>query len=335
MASKPVVAILLPKSTQQQVFSETTVARLNERFDARWPKCEGKLPDDEAAGLLAEAEACMTGWSSPNVGGPLLAKAPKLRLLAHSAGTVKPYVSDELWKRGIVVTSAAAGIAVDVAHYTIGLMSIGRKNIMEISPQVNAGAWRDYQSYRRPESLRRSVVGIIAASHVGRNVLNLLKHFDVTVLLYDPFCSEEKARELGAAKVELDDLFRRSDIVSVHAPSIPETRHMVNAQRLALLKNGAVLINTSRGTLIDEAALVSALKKKRIWAFLDVTDSEPPAPNSPLYNCPNLTLSPHLAGSCGEVRKVLGEMALEELDRFFKSEKPMYPVTQEMLERIG
>lgn len=335
MPSKPVVAVLVPQGVQKEVLSAETIARLNARFDVRWPVAEGKIPADEAARLCADAVACMTGWGSPCLDAALLAQAPKLGLLAHSAGSVKPFVSDELWKRGIVVTSAAAGIAVDVAHYALGLMIVGRKNVMELAPQTAAGQWRNHKVFRKADDLRDCTVGIIAASHVGRNVMRLLQAFEVKILLTDPFVSAEKASEFGAEKVELDELCKRSDIVSVHAPSVPETRHMLNAARLASMKDGATLINTSRGSLIDETALVAELQKRRIWAFLDVTDPEPPPQGSPLYGCPNLTLTPHIAGSIGRGRLRLGGLAADEIERFASGEKPKYIVTQEMLKFIG
>ncbi|MBI3828140.1 MAG: hydroxyacid dehydrogenase [Planctomycetes bacterium] len=336
MPAKPTVAILVTESTQHEVLNAETVARINARFDARWPKKTEKIADAESVELLRDAQACMTGWGSPQLSAEILAKAPKLKLLAHSAGSVKPFVSDELWKRGIVVTSAAAGIAVDVAHYAIGLMIVGRKNVFEIAPQVKQGNWwKGIQAHRKPDDLRGCTVGIIAASHVGRNVIKLLQPFGVKVLLYDPFFSAEKAKDLGAEKVEIDELFKRSDILSIHAPSVPETKHLVNGPRLAMLPDGATLINTSRGSLIDETALVAELQKKRIWAYLDVTDPEPPVAGSPLYTCPNLTLSPHIAGSVGRARRMLGALACEELERHFAGEKPLHPVTQEMLKFIG
>jgi len=153
-------------------------------------------------------------------------------------------------------------------------------------------------------------------------------------LLYDPYVSGEEARRLGATKVELDELLRRADIVSVHAPSLPETRHMLNARTLALMKDEAILINTARGALIDEVALVAELSKGRFFAFLDVTDPEPPAPDHPFRRLENVVLTPHLAGIV-EDATWLGEMEVEELRRFFSGEPPLHRVTREMLARIA
>jgi phosphoglycerate dehydrogenase-like enzyme len=135
-------------------------------------------------------------------------------------------------------------------------------------------------------------------------------------------------------KVELDDLLRRADIVSLHAPAKPETYQMLNAGRLALMKDEALLINTARGTLIDESALVTELRQGRFFAFLDVTDPEPPAGDSPLRQLENVVVTPHLAG-CIESCARLGEMAVEELRRFFTGEPPLYQVTADMLARIA
>lgn len=334
MPAKPAVAVLISPVLQPQVLDEPTRARINRRFAARWPKAQKVLPE-EAAELLNGAEGCITCWGTPRLTAEVLAQTTTLRIAAHAAGSVKPVVSDAFWERGIVVTSAAAFIAVDVAQYAVGLMIVGCKNVFQSASYIATGKWGQPEGARRATELRGATVGIIAASHVGRNVLRLLKHFDVEALLHDPFCSPEQARKLGAEKVEVDDLFRRSDIVSVHAPSLPATHHIVNAARLALLKDGAILINTSRGSLVDEAALVAELRKNRLQAFLDVTDPEPPPPGSPLYGCPNLTLSPHIAGSSGRGRMKLTAQAVEELQRFFQGKPPQFPVTKEMLERIG
>jgi len=332
---KPVISILLDGDRQHMVLDDQTVAALKRDFMVRWPAGETKVTADEAKALLQGAAGCMTCWGSPTLSADMLAGAPQLKIMAHAAGTVKPYVSEEVWRRGIVVTSAAAAIAVDVAHYAVALMVIGRKNIMELVPQTGAGAWGRAQGHRPPDDLRGCTVGIVAASHVGRNVIALLQHYDVTVLLADPFVTPEAARELGVELAEVDELFRRSDVVSIHAPALPATRQLVNASRLALMKDGATLINTSRGSLVDEAALVVELRRRRIWAFLDVTDPEPPPAGSPLYGCPNLTLTPHLAGSAGRGKRWLGQLAAEELTRYFADQPPRFQVTRDMLDRIG
>lgn len=334
MPDRPIIVMLVRKGNP--AFDDTTISQNDERFELRWPApIESKVTADEAQALLAGAQGCVTTWGSPRLDEALLGHAPDLQILAHAAGSVKPYVSDALWDRGIKVTSAAAANAVDVAHYTIGLMIISVKKMLPLASEAMAGRWRGARAAVQPQDFRGATVGIIAASHIGRTVLGLLKHFDVETLLYDPYCSEEAAEDLGARKVSLEELFQRSDIVSVHAPSVADTRHMVNGQRIGMMKKGAVLINTARGSLVDEAALVNACREGRISAYLDVTDPEPPPPGSPLLDCPNLVLTPHIAGSMGRGRRYLGELAFQELQRHFSGEALLFPVTKEMLPTIA
>jgi phosphoglycerate dehydrogenase-like enzyme len=169
-------------------------------------------------------------------------------------------------------------------------------------------------------------VGIVGASLVGRHVLRLLAPFDLHPLLADPYLTAADAAELGAELVELPELFRRSDVVSVHAPALPATRGMIDATLLAMLPDGSTLINTARGSLVDEHALVANLRTGRISAVLDVTEPELPAADSPLWDLPNVLLTPHAAGAVGTELARLGATAVDELTRFAAGEPLAHPV---------
>jgi len=336
MKSKPVVAILVDRTCQANVISPKIRQQLDETFDVRWPSHDGKVTPEDAKIMLRDAEGSLTSWGSPSLSAEVLAAAPKLKIAAHGAGSVKGYITDAVYDRGVIVTSAAYQLAIDVAHYALGLMIIGRKNLFPLSAAAAKGHWWDKpKEIRGSESIRNSTIGIVSASHVGRSVLKLLQPFDVTCLVYDPFITAEKARELGAEKVELLDLCKRSEIVSLHAPSIPATNHMIGAKQFEAMQDGALLVNTARGSILDEAALLPHLKSGKLFAFLDVTDPEPPIEGSPLYGAPNLVLSPHIAGSTGKVRQRVGQAAAEELFRYFAGEKPQNVVTKEMLATIA
>ena len=161
-------------------------------------------------------------------------------------------------------------------------------------------------------------------------MIRLLAPFEPHVLVYDPYLPDTEAERLGVAKADLDDLLRRADVVTLHTPSLPETEHMIDGRRLALMKDDALIVNTARGSLFDEPALVAELSRGRFFAFLDVTDPEPPAADSPLRRLPNVVVTPHLAG-CIENCTRMGEMAVEELRRFFAGDPPIYEVTPERL----
>jgi len=283
--------------------------------------------------ILPRADACLTGWGVAQLDAEVIAAAPRLKAMAHMGGSVKRFVSEALWARGIQVTSAAPALAEDVAITTLGLMIVGMKRIWPLGQHVRQGGWRE-SPYWPSRELRGKVVGLIGAGHVGRHVMRLLEPFQAQALLYDPFVSSAQAVEWGAEKVELEELLRRADILTLHAPSNPQTYHLINAAGLALLKDEALIINTARGDLIDEAALIDELQQGRFFACLDVTDPEPPALDSPLRRLENVIVTPHLAG-CIEDCTPMGDMAVEELRRFFAGEPPLYQIKPAMLNKVA
>jgi len=330
---RPIIAITIGQENYARIFSQAAWDALEIFADIIHHP--GRQPADKAAlvALLPAADACITSWDVAPLDADIVAAAPKLRAVAHAAGSVKRFVSDAVWARGIQVTSAAPALARDVAETTLGLMIVGAKRIWPLAEHVRAGGWRASPAWPSRE-LHSSVVGLIGASHVGRHVIELLRPFQTTVLLYDPYVDEPAARRLGVQKVELAELAQRADLISVHAPSTPSTYHMIDRSLLAMMKDDAVLINTARGALIDEVALCDELGKGRFFAFLDVTDPEPPAPDSLLRRLPNVVVTPHLAGCIDDCSR-LGEMAAEELRRFFAGEPPICRITPEQFGRIG
>ncbi len=282
--------------------------------------------------LLPQADACLTSWGVAQLDAEVITAAPRLKAMAHMGSSIKRFVSDALWEKSIHVTTAAPALAEDVAITALGLMIVGMKRIWPLAQHVREGGWRE-SPYWPSREIRHKKAGVIGASHVGRHLIRLLKPFETQILLYDPFVTTKQAAELGVEKVELDVLLSQADIVTLHAPANSDTHHMLNASKLALMKDNALLINTARGTLIDEAALVTELSKGRFFAFLDVTDPEPPPADSPLRCLENVVVVPHLAG-CIEDCGRMGELAVEELRRFFASQPSIYQVTPQMFARI-
>ncbi len=331
--TRPIVAITIGKNHYRRMFTPAAWRELASFADVIHH--EGPEPADKAdlLALLPAADACITSWDVAQLDADVIAAAPRLKAMAHMGSSVKRFVSDALWAAGVHVTSAGLALAIDVAETTLGLMIVGMKRVWPLAQHVRAGGWRE-TSWWPARELFGKEVGIIGASNVGRHVIKLLQAFAVHVLVYDPFLTAEDAAALGAEKVELEELLRRADIVSLHAPAKPDTIHMLNAGRLALMKDDALLINTARGSLIDEPALIRELSRGRFFAFLDVTDPEPPAADSPLRRLENVVVMPHIAGcieNCGR----MGELAVEELRRFFAGEPAIYPIRPEMLDRIA
>lgn len=267
----------------------------------------------EAKAVLADAGVLITGWECPAID---VAVAPRLRAVVHAAGSVKAHVGPEVFARGIAVSSAAWANALPVAEYTVAMILLAGKDVFAIArryreTRARIDLVRDYPqigNYGR-------TVGIVGASLVGRAVLRLLAPFDLDLLVYDPFLSTTDAEELGAELVGLDELCRRAQVLSVHAPALPETRGMLNSARLALLPDGATLINTARGSLVDQEALEKQLRTGRISAVLDVTEPEVIPNGSGLWDLPNLVITPHLAGSVGTELRRIGSSAAAEVLR--------------------
>ncbi len=334
--AKPKVVVAIGKEHYERMFSQRAWDALEAFTDVIHHEAQDPAEKEDLLKLLPDADAVITSWGVAQIDADVLAAAPKLKAMAHMGSSVKRFVSDAFWERGLHLTSAGIALAQTVAETSVGMMLVGMKRIWPLGQHVRDGGWRDSPVWDRWTSreLFRKNVGIIGASNVGRHVIKLLEPYETNVLLFDPYVSEAEAKEMGVVKMELDELLAEADVVSLHAPSKPSTRQMLNAERLALMKDNALIVNTARGDLIDEPALIAELQKGRFFAFLDVTDPEPPAQDSPLRKLDNVVVTPHIAG-CIENCNQLGELAVEELRRFFAGEPAVYQITKDMFERIA
>jgi phosphoglycerate dehydrogenase-like enzyme len=316
------------RAVYEQMFTPQSLQWLRDAADVRGP-VESAAAVDHIVPVLSEAEVAITGWGTARFDTELLGRCPRLRMIAHSAGSVKGIVTDAVYDRGIRVTTAAGANAAPVAETTVAMMVVMLKRIPWLF--ASHGDKACIKTIGPIRELRDLCVGIISASRVGREVLRLLKNYPrLRVLVYDPFLSADEAVGLAVEKASLEQVCS-CDVVSVHAPSIPDTRHMLDARTLALLPDHAVLINTSRGSLIDEAALVAEVRRRPLYVYLDVTDPEPPAPDSPLRNEPNILLTPHIAGAMHQGRRDMGRLAIGEALRFLRGEPLDHEVTRTML----
>ncbi|WP_432004201.1 hydroxyacid dehydrogenase [Streptomyces sioyaensis] len=274
-------------------------------------------PTPAVAAALADAEVLLTCWGAPPLTSAVLAAAPRLRAVIHAAGSVRHHITDACWERGIAVSSAAGANALPVAEYTLAAILFANKRVLHSAHRYrDLRAPHDWQHELAGAGNHHRTVGVLGASRIGRRVIELLRPFDLRVLLYDPYVDAAEAARLGVTPVPLDDLCAGSDLVTVHAPELPATRHLLGAPELALMPDGATLINTARGSLVDPAALLPELLSGRLHAVLDVTEPELPPPDSPLWDLPNVLLTPHIAGSLGGELHRMADRALDEVARF-------------------
>jgi phosphoglycerate dehydrogenase-like enzyme len=333
LPERPQALFAMTAENVPQVFAPEVLARLRESVDIDPALVAEDFADPRVRKVLARTQVLVTGWGCPVLDAAVLDAAPGLRAVLHSAGSVKGFVTPEVWRRGISVSSAAAANAIPVAEYTLAAILFAGKDAFTARDRLRAG--RAFPGWEFVPGIgnhgRR--VGVVGASRTGRRLLDLLRPFDLRANLADPYVDETRAAALGVPLLTLDDLLRTSDIVTLHAPETAETRHMIGRRELALMRDGAVLINTARGGLVDHDALIAELRTGRLSTVLDVTDPEPLPADSPLYELPNAFVTPHLAGSQGNEVARLGRAVAEEAARLVAGEELAYAVDPGALER--
>jgi phosphoglycerate dehydrogenase-like enzyme len=313
------IAVLPRPSVQRRIFDQSHWEQLETIGTVVRNLSEDPLQPETVQSVIQGADIAITSWGCIPLTRDILDFAPHLKAVLHAAGTVKGVVTPDLWDKGILVSSGNGPLGVGVAETALGLTIASLKHMWRLTDSTRNGGWGAERQQVR--ELYRITVGVVGAGKAGSHYIRLLRNFEVEILIYDPILTVEQAEAMGAKKADLETVLAASDVVSIHAPSLPETYRMINRERLALMKDDAILINTARGALIDEAALVDELRKGRLLACLDVTDPEPPAPDHPLRSLPNCILTPHIAGAVNNGIKRIGQFAIDEAKRLLAGEK--------------
>jgi len=314
------IALLIPPTQLPRMFTDEALARLGQlgqlvRGDGTTQEIAEDLPE-----LLLNADVAVTGWGAPPIPAELF--GPRLRLVAHAAGSVKRLIPAEVVERGVAVSHAASIIADAVCEYALCLMLMGLRRPHEMSAAMKAGTpWRQ-AAFHGARTLAGRVVGVVGAGYVGRRVIGLLRAFGAVVLVYDPYAKD-------VPTVGLDELFERAEIVTLHAPITHETRQMVKASHLARLRDGALFLNVGRSWVVDQDALLAELRKGRFWAALDVFDEEPLPGDSPFVGLPNVLVTPHQAGHTLDTEARQGAAMVDEVERFLRGEPLAHQIRPE------
>lgn len=324
------IAITLNHELLNTLFTEKALKKLREFGEVSIN--EGEATEENIKKVIKDADIAVTSWGNPSFTKEILDECPNLKLVVHAAGSVKPIVSDELWSRNIRVCASTKPLGIGVAETALGFAISASKNFYALNDDIHNGGYE----VKDVKELYELTVGVVSAGWVGKHFIKLLNNFGVDILLYDPFVSDEDAEKMGCKKAELNDLLEKSDIVSLHAPSIPETNHMINAETLKLMKKDAVLINTSRGSVVDEKALYAHMAAGNLkYACLDVYDPEPIEKDNPLRTLPNVIMTPHIAGLAANGKLRIGMHAAEEIERFINNEPMECEVRKEMLDKMA
>jgi phosphoglycerate dehydrogenase-like enzyme len=240
----------------------------------------------------------------------LFSQLPDVRIIAQTGNHAYHIDLAAAEERGIIVARATGGFSTGAAELAIGLAMAVMRQIPTTDRAVRGGEWRPPLTH----VLHGKTLGIIGLGHVGRHVAKIANALEMRVVAWGPRLTDTAAASAGTTRRELDDLLRESDVVSVHATLSPESRGLIDARRLMLMKPTAYLINTARGPIVDEASLVSALAERRIaGAGLDVFDVEPLRPDHPLTKLPNVVLTPHIGWPTDEAYARFADAAADVL----------------------
>jgi len=285
--------------------------------------------------VTQEAEWIFSGWGMPLADECFLKAFPKLRTLFYGAGTIKGFVTEAFWERGITVTSAYAANAVPVAEFTVAQIVLSLKSAWRFALQAKREK-RHPSGRDNISGVYDVTIGLISLGMIGRMVVERLRAFHVNVIAYDPFLTEEAAQKLGVQSCSLEEIFARADVVSCHTPWLKETEGMLRKEHFSQMKQGATFINTARGAVVNEPDLIEVLTERPdLFALLDVTWPEPPVAGSPFYELPNVVLTPHIAGSLGNECHRMAQYMIEEADRVLANEPLRHAITREQSQRMA
>ncbi len=277
------------------------------------------LTSVEVAGLLPGIDGYIAGLDA--IDAEALKSADRLKVIARYGVGVDGVDLRAARERGIVVTNTPGANSVSVAELALGLMLSLARQIPEAAQAVHEGKWPRYAGV----SLEGKTIGILGLGAIGRQLARRLMAFDCRVLAYDPLIDTNVARELGITMTEMDEVLAQADFVSLHLPLLAETRGLVGDAFLAKMKPAAFLVNTARGEIIDEAALLRALKSGHLkGAGLDAFAVEPPDPNNPLLGLPQVIATPHLGAMTDGATSSMGWMALRDCLAVLRGEKPAH-----------
>ena len=328
------IALLVDKVHQGKIFSEKYYERMRKLGELKIYDADSYDDKDYVRNFVAGSTVIVTTWGSPVIDKDILDACPDLKAVIHAAGSIKPVISDEFIARRIRITNSAVAIGEGVAETALGFAISACKGFYQLNRDTSSGIWRE-NAFDTVIDFYDINVGVISGGYVGRHMVKLLKNFHVNIYMYDPILTAEQISAIGAEKVSLEELLTKCDVVSVHAPSIPETDNMLHKGNLCLMKDKAVLINTARGSVINEQDLIDELKTGRLFACIDVTNPEPPVEDNELRRLDNVILTPHIAGTVSNGLKRIALHACEELERLVGGEKMRTEVNLDELARLA
>lgn len=320
------ILVTMPSGVIQNTFIPVeAIERLESMGNVFWNMSDKQFSTDELREKIIDMDVCISGWGCRQFDKSVLEGAERLKLIAHTGGTVAAIVSDYAYEKGIKVISGNWIFAESVAEGVIAYILGSLREIPFYSNEMQAGRWRvEGCSYN--EGLLEQTVGLVGFGAVARFLVKMLAPFRVKIKVFDPYITDDICIKYGVERATLKTIFSTSKIISIHAPKTPDTYHMIGRDLLQMIADGALIVNTARGSIIDENALAEELEEKRFKAVLDVFEVEPLPADSKLRGLPNVILIPHMAGPTTDRRKSVTLALIEDIQNFFNGRQLKYEI---------
>jgi glyoxylate reductase len=322
-----------PKVYVTRELPERGLKTIKERFDAEvWP--EYAPPPKKTIIEKAKDVDALATLLSDKIDAEVFDAAPKLKMIAQLAVGFDNVDVQEATKRGIYVSNTPEVLTDTTADFAWTLLMALARRVVEADKYIRMGKWKVgwHPAMLQGRDVYGATMGIVGAGRIGYAVAKRATGFSMKILFYDVIPRPEMEKDFGAKKVDLDELLKQSDFVSVHVPLMKETHHLINAEKLRLMKKTAYLINNSRGPVVDEKALYEALNEGRIvGAGLDVFEQEPTSLANPLLKLDNVVVAPHISSASYETRSKMAEMVADNLIAFFEGKKPPNLINPDVL----
>ncbi|MCL2527087.1 MAG: hydroxyacid dehydrogenase [Defluviitaleaceae bacterium] len=313
------ILVMMPQGpTRESFIPEWVVQKLAAIGTVQYNQGTEHYTKPELYEAIKDKDVCITGWGTARIDPEFLDAAPKLRMIAHTGGTVAPYVDEEVYRCGIKVASGNAIYARSVAEGVLAYILCSLRQLPRYNNMLHTGGWSGTSDINA--GLFNKRVGIVGFGAIARNVLDFLRPFNVEILVNSGHLTQEDAAALGVKKASLEEVFSGCDIISIHSAQRKENDKMVNDTLLSMIKPGGLFINTARGSIVDEEALIKHLKAGRFNAVLDVFSQEPLPVDSPLRGLDNAILIPHMAGPTIDLRPYVTSTLADDIVRFAAGE---------------
>lgn len=307
---RPKAALIAKPFPLGFAYDEQSLAELAEWVDLGPDERRAKEEHQRAVELV------LGGWGMPRLDDAFFAAFPEVKVVFYAGGSIRSFMTELAWERGLRITTAAQVNARPVAEFTLAQIILSLKRAWTQSRRCHATRRFARDENEIPGAFG-TTVGLLSLGAIGRQVADGLRRFELNVIAYDPLISHETAEALGVTLCSLEEVFERAHVVSCHMPLLPETARLLRREHFVRLRAGATFINTARGAVIAEDEMIAVLQQRPdLTALLDVTDPEPPTADSPLFTLPNVFLTPHISGSIdGECRR-MGRFIASEVRRY-------------------